>query len=378
MARSTPWLHLVLGAALLASLGTAGCGAKGQEPGKQAAAEKAAPPIVLGAQDVATARLSAADAGVVVTGSLQPAWIVSVKAQVPGTVEGIRVDRGVAVRRGQVLARLRAEGIRGQAEGARAAVAAAEAGLAVARQRLESAKTLREAGAMSQIDFQAAQAGYEAAAAQLAAARAQAAGAAEQAGHATLVAPIDGVIGQRNVEEGEAVSPGQELFTVVRSDWLELSGQVPVDEAARVRRGQPVVFTLDAYPGREFRGEVNRIEPMADPQTRQVGIYVRLKNPGTLIGGQFASGRIVPDSAEQAVVVPETAVRREGASTYVLVVQGGQVARRAVQAGPVNPATGMVPVRSGVKAGERVIVTPATTLPEGTRVQLAADGGGEG
>ncbi|MBX6366246.1 MAG: hypothetical protein IRZ00_20565, partial [Gemmatimonadetes bacterium] len=92
MAPSTPWLPLALGAALLAFLGTAGCGAKGREPAQQAAAEKAAPPIVLGAQDVATARLSAADAGVVLTGSLQPAWIVSVKAQVPGTVEGIRGD----------------------------------------------------------------------------------------------------------------------------------------------------------------------------------------------------------------------------------------------------------------------------------------------
>lgn len=376
MARATPRFHLVLTAALPLLLGAAGCGPKQDEKAK-GNAETTPQAVVLGAQDLATAHLSAADAGVVVTGSLQPAWIVSVKAQVPGTVQGIRADRGVPVRRGQVLASILAEGLRGQAEGARAAVAAADANLALARQRLESAKTLREAGAMSQIDYQAAQAGYEAAVAQAVAARAQAAGAVEQAGHATLVAPIDGVVGQRKVEEGEAVSPGQELFTVVRSDWLELSGQVPVDEAARVRRGQPVVFTLDAYPGREFRGEVNRIEPMADPQTRQVGIYVRMKNPGTLIGGQFAAGRIVAGQAEQAVVVPETAVRREGTAAYVLVVQGDQVARRTVQVGAANPATGMVPVHSGLKAGERVIVTPAATLPEGTRVQVGASSGGE-
>src|SRR5690606_25683707 len=124
-----------------------------------------------------TARVTDLTAGVVLTGSLQPYRIVDVRAQVAGTIQNLRVDRGNAVREGQPLATIQAEGILGQAEGARAGVAAAQANLALAEQQLESARTLHDAGAMSQLDFRAAQAGFESARAQLAAAEAQAVGA---------------------------------------------------------------------------------------------------------------------------------------------------------------------------------------------------------
>ena len=350
---------------LVTALLMTACGGKKDET--QAATE--APPLVLSNQDVASAQLSSIAGGAVLTGSLQPAWIVTISAQVPGTINRIAVDRGTAVREGQVLAVIQAEGIRGAAEGARAGVAAAEANLAVARQRMESAETLRKAGAMSEIDFKAAAAGYEAARAQLAAARAQAAGAIEAAVSATIRAPMNGVINARMVEVGENVNPGTELFTLVRSDELELSGQVGLDAAASIRPGQPVVFTLPAYPNREFRGSVSRIEPMANPQTRQVGVYVRMKNPGGIVGGQFATGRIVGNAAQEATVVPQAAVRGTGTDAHVLVIQNGRVVKRPVTTGATDPGTGMVAITNGLQAGEMVIVA-TTAIAEGARVQV--------
>ena len=320
---------------------------------------------------MAAAQLSTIAGGAVLTGTLQPGWIIRISAQVPGTIRSISADRGTAVREGQVLAVVQAEGIRGAAEGARAGVAAAEANLAVARQRLESAQTLRAAGAMSEIDFKAAAAGYEAARAQLAAARAQAAGAIEAAVSATIRAPMQGVINSRSVDVGENVNPGDELFTLVRSDELELSGQVPLEAAAAIRPGQPVVFSIPAYPNREFRGTVTRIEPMANPQTRQVGVYLRLKNPGGIVGGQFATGRIIGESTQEATVIPEAAVRGGTADPHVLVIQSGRIAKRAVTLGARDPATGMVAVAAGLTPGEMVI-TSQGALEEGTRVQVGA------
>ena len=222
--------------------------------GESQTAEEAPRVVQLSETNVATAATSAVASSIVITGSLQPALIVRINAQAPGNIINIRVDRGVRVGAGQPLATITAAGIRGQAEGARAMVAAAEANLAVARQRLESARTLRQAGAMSALDFQAAEAAFKAAEAQVAAANAQAAGAVEAAQRATVTSPIAGVIGSRMVNDGEAVMPGQELFTVVQSSVLELSGQVPVDAASRIRQGQPVVFTLEAHPGSEYKG----------------------------------------------------------------------------------------------------------------------------
>ncbi len=327
-------------------------------------------PIVLGAQDVAVAARTRLTSGVVLTGSLEPAWQVSVKAQVAGPVVTLEVDRGTRVSEGQVLATIGAEGIRGLAESARAGVAAALANANVAKQRLESARTLREAGAMSALDFQAAQAAYEFADAQLALARAQAAGATEQAERAAVRAPISGVVSSRTVQQGESVSVGDEMFKVVRSDVLELSGEVPVDAAATIRPGQNVVFTLSAQPGREFKGEVARIEPMANPATRLVGVYLRLRNPGGLIGGQFATGRVIGSTSAEVVVIPETAVRKNGENAFVLVVKDGSASRRPITAGSIDAATGLITVLTGLEAGEQVIVTPSAAIAEGARVQV--------
>ncbi len=355
--------HLnILAAALL----IAACGGGNGDENETAEA----PPLVLSQADVATAEVSDIAGGAVLTGSLQPAWIVTISAQVPGTMQRIAVDRGVAVREGQVLAVIQAEGIRGAAEGARAGVAAAEANLAVARQRMESAETLRKAGAMSEIDYKAAAAGYEAARAQLAAARAQAAGAIEQAVSATVRAPMTGVINSRSVEVGENVNPGQELFTLVRSDELELAGQVPLDAAANIRRGQTVVFTIPSMPDREFRGTVSRIEPMANPQTRQVGVYLRMKNPGNIVGGQCATGRIIAENTQKATVIPQAAIRGTGTDTHVLTIQNGVVQKRPIKVGSADPATGKIAITEGLQAGETVI-TAAANIEEGTRVQVA-------
>jgi len=354
-------------ALLLAPVAMTACGSSGEAESTKAAEER---PAMLSPQDVATATKTQLAGGVVLTGSLQPAWQVSVKAQVPGTIARLSVDRGTRVSEGQVLATIEAEGIRGQAEGARAGVAAAEAGLALAKQRLESARTLSQAGAMSAIDFQAAQASYEAAEAQLAAARAQAAGAAEQAARATVRAPITGVVNDRMIEQGEAVNVGQELFRVVRSDVLELSGQVPVDAAAQIRVGQPVVFTLSAQPGTELRGEVARIEPMANTETRQVGVYLRVRNPGSIIGGQFATGRVIGEATQEAVVLPEVAIRGNGNDRFVYVVTDGRVSRRPVTLGAADPSSGNVAIASGIEVGEQVIATPSVTVQDGARVEI--------
>lgn len=351
--------------ALAATLTLAACG-----PDESSGAPREANVVVLAPSDVATAEIQEISGGVVLTGTLNPYRIAEVKAQVPGTVATLNVDRGDAVQSGQTLAVIRAEGIQGQAQGAAAAVAAAEAGLALAQQQLESARVLHEAGAISDLDYRAAQTQHESARAQLASARAQAAGAGEQARNATVTAPISGEVSDRQVNHGEAVSPGQTLFTVVNSTRLELAGQVPVAQATQVRAGLPVEFTMNAYPGRVFRGEVARVEPVADPQTRQVGVYIQLPNENRqLVGGLFATGRIATGASTESVVVPTSAIREAGAQAYVMVVAEGVVARRDVTLGVRDEAAGVVAIESGLQGGEQVIVAPGQ-IQEGVQVRI--------
>lgn len=325
--------------------------------------------IILAPSDVALVDTISVASGVALTGTLNPYLQVEVKAQVPGVVSQLSGERGQSVNAGAVLARIEAQGITSSAAGARSGAAAAEAGLALAQRQLESARTLYEAGAMSEIDFRSAQAQYEVAQAQLAAAQAQAAGANEQAQRTLVTSPIAGQVSQRMVSQGEAVNPGQSLFEVVNSAFLELEGQVPVDRAIAVKEGQRVVFSIDAFPGRELEGTVSRVAPIADPQTRQVGVTLRLNNEGrSLIGGLFATGRVITETAAQATVVPVSAVRGTAGENFVWVIENETVVRRPVTTGTHDTTRGVIAINAGLRPGERVIVAPGN-ITEGARVQ---------
>ncbi len=335
----------------------------GDDAGAESALEDSAV-VALQPTDLVAARVETIAEDVVLTGTLNPYRIAEVRAQVPGLVSSIRVDRGDAVGSGQVMAVLDAQGIRSGAAGARAQVSAAQANLALAQQRYESSRMLFEAGAISRIDFQTAEAGLEAARGQLAAAQAAAAGASESARQATITAPFAGEVSERSVNVGEAVNPGQALFTVVNSTVLEIAGHIPVQQATRVQRGQTVEFTVDAYPGRTFVGEVERVEPVADPATRRVGVYLRMPNADrALVGGLFATGRIITGARDSALVVPTTAVRSTSGTDYVWVVEGERLQQRPVTVGASDPGRDLVAIASGLEAGERVLVAPGEPEP---------------
>lgn len=356
---------------LLVALFAAGCGGSNAST---PATEEAEETLRLGTQDVAIVRRDSFRTGVFVTGTLRPYKVVNLEAQVSGTIGDIRVDAGDAVSRGQRLAGIEAAGIRSQVAQAKAAVAAAEAQQALARRQMESAKALYEAGAMSSISYENAQAAFEAAQAQVAAAEAQLANAKEQASRTFITAPLTGQVSERSVEVGEPVSVGTPLFTLVNTDYLELAGHVPVEQAARVEVGQPVLFTIDAYPNRTFRGTVDRVEPTADPASRQVGVYLRLPNQTyDLVGGLYASGRILQKNLTDALVIPDAALRQSGETPFVYVIRDGRLERQPVQVKGRNQRHGLVAVAGELSAGEYVLTASGTSIPAGARVHIGAD-----
>lgn len=365
-----------LTAAALALAVLAACGGGDATAADSTAAAAATGPAatVLAPDDVSTAQEADVTTGIMLTGSLEPAERVSVTAQVGGTLGQIAVDRGSRVSRGQRLVTIQAEGVRSQVAGAQAAVAAAEANLAVARRQRDAAERLFQAGATSQLDAENARAAHEAAEAQVAAARAQATAVGEQAGFTVVTAPITGVVSERPAESGEAVSPGDPIVTIVNTATLELAGRIPVDAAASVRVGQPVTFTLDAYPNREFRGTVARKDPTADAATRQVGVYVRLPNAnGAVTAGQFARGRVAGERVEDAVTVPMTAVQGSGSGAAVFVIESGRLERRPVTAGARDEQAGVVAILEGLRVGERVLTRPTATVAAGQPVVVASE-----
>src|SRR5690606_27792540 len=142
-----------------------------------------------------------------------------------------------------------------------------------------------------------------------------------------------------------------------------------------VQRGQRVEFTVDAYPGQVFEGVVARVEPTADPATRQVGVYLRLPNPNNrIVGGVFATGRVLSSVSDSVLAVPAAAVRTENEGTYVWLIQQNVLTRRPVVTGARDDATGLTEIVSGLAAGDRVLAAPGA-VEEGTPVRFANEGG---
>ena len=175
------------------------------------------------------------------------------------------------------------------------------------------------------------------------------------------------------MEDGEHVSRGAALFSLVQNGTLELAAAIPARSAASVRVGQPVNFVAD---GRQFTGRVARVSPTVDPQTRAVTVYVQVPNPGgALRGGTFATGRVVSRTLANVIAVPTSALKQsqDKGAPFVYRIDGNTVNIAPVQVGVVDERQGLVQVTSGLNAGDRVIVGNVGILGRGMQVVMAGE-----
>ena len=327
------------------------------------------PSVSLASEDVATARRAPIEESVPLTGDLRPIETVDVRARIEGDLTGVYVREGSHVREGQLLAQFEASEQESARQSALASRAAAQSMLSTAEWNLEQGRELLKAGAVPERDVRAAEQAVAAARAQLAAAESQVRAASSETGDTRVLAPTSGVLERRFIESGEHVARGAQLFTLVRTDALELAATVPARYASNVRTGQITRFNAD---GRTIEGRVVRVSPTIDPATRSITVYVQVANAsGALKGGTFVSGRVVGRSIPQALVIPGAAVRQnESGSPYVYAIEGETVAQKPVQIGVVDDATGIVEITSGLDEGARVIVGNVGTLGRGMKVRV--------
>jgi RND family efflux transporter MFP subunit len=357
-----------LSSALLVTLALAGGCKRG---GGQAAEATPPPPMVLGPEDTALVMRAPIQSGPAITGTLAADRQATLRAQIAGSVLETYAEPGQAVSRGQVLARLDSTSLTDAYASARAAVENARNNLAVAQREGQRQQALLAAGAVAQRNVETAQQTVVQAQTAVAQARSQLASAEKQLGYTRATAPFSGVVSERPVTAGDVVQPGTALYTVVDPSSFQLEASVPAEQLSSLRVGAPVEFTVTGYAGRRFRGSVTRINPSADPATRQVRVYAELPNADNdLVAGLYAEGRVESES-RNAITLPAGAIDRRMARPAVLRVREGKVERVEVQLGMVDDQEQRVEVRGGVAPGDVVLMGSAQELAPGTRVQLA-------
>ncbi|WP_425437660.1 efflux RND transporter periplasmic adaptor subunit [Melittangium boletus] len=305
-------------------------------------------------------------------GSVEAFEQVQITARVAGVVERVRFMEGQSVKQGEVLAEIeptrygiavraakaaleRAEAVRLQAESAaqrRVAVNEAKPGLLPAEQ-LDSAQALAR-GAVA--DTSAAKAAVEQAELNLR--------------DAYVKAPLEGVLQSRTVQTGQYVQPGTVLATLLRRDPLLLHFTVPEADVGRMKPGMPARFTVRS-DGHTYEGRIAYVADAADPASRMVKVTAEVGKPEsqTLRPGSFATVSVPVETARQAPVIPQTAVRPSERGFLAFVVEDGKARERVVELG-LRTADGLVEVREGLKPGEQLVVRGGEALKEGAVVRL--------
>ncbi|MEO8192608.1 MAG: efflux RND transporter periplasmic adaptor subunit [Gemmatimonadales bacterium] len=360
---SIPALALLSAALIYASACKGGAAAE--------ADSSAAETTTIGTENIAVVTSGVLQSGPTVSGALAPEREAVVRAQVGGSVLQTTADQGQAVRSGQTLARIEGGGLQDMYLSARAGVTAATNNADIARRELARAEKLLAAGAIAERDIEQARRSATAANAALADARARLATAQKQWNNTIVASPISGIVSERPISAGDVVQTGAHLFTVVDPSSMRLEGSVPAEQLSQVRLGAPVTFTVNGYPGRTFSGRVTRVNPTADPATRQVRILISIPNAeGRLVGGLFATGRLASES-RSGMVVPVTAVDSRSNVPAVFRIKGGKVERVPVQLGLHDEAAEQVEIASGVQIGDTLLLGAAQGITPGTIVKVS-------
>jgi multidrug efflux pump subunit AcrA (membrane-fusion protein) len=304
------------------------------------------------------------------------------KAELKATEARCEAELEMVQAKLSAVARLRPKEI----EKAEADVAQCEASLTLAKQELDRQKELLGGGSATQAALDEAQERFSVAEAKLASSRkalelarlnyaedvrlaeaevkraeAVLAGARAQLSYATITAPISGVIGSVSTQKGETVAAGLNaptFVTITDLERLQVDAYVDEVDIGKVRRGQRAVFTVDAFPAREFEGEVTAIYPQAVIQENVVNydvvIGITSEYKGLLRPEMTASVTIFLEDRSGVLAVPARAVKRQRGRTVVYVLVDGRPELREVTVGWRDGQ--WIEIAEGLKQGETVLL----------------------
>lgn len=294
---------------------------------------------------------------------------VELKFEVSGTVQAINFREGDLAKKGQELASVDNREAQLKVEYAESKQATAQAQLKLARKRLSVNEELFQIGAIIRPKLEESQIEVEQAETQVKTAVKEAGISKHDLGRTTLKAPIEGVIGTRQVEPGEYVTPQNVIATLmdVNSVYVELG--IIERDIERIRLGQRVKVSVDSLPNTSFEGKVDNLAPVIEGKSRTLTAKVKVENAqGQLLPGMFARAEIAVFEKPNALVVPTSALKDadgDGKFESVFVAApGDKAALKPITLGYLT--TDYAEVSQGLDEGEQVITEARGNLKDGS------------
>jgi len=337
-------------------------------------------------------------------GEFQPFMSVALYGRVGGYVENVLVDRATVVKQGDTLVTLSAPEMKAQIAGAESRVQAADAdrlqaeakltsleatltGAQATYNRLKTASATPGVIAGNELDvalqnvesqragIQAQRASIDALKNKKVAAEAELRALREMESYLKVTAPFDGVISERTVHPGALVGPSAStpLLTLQQVSRLRLVVAVPEEQVGGIVRGANVLFGVPAYPTRMFSGTVARVPPALDVKTRSMPVELDVMNKDLVLApGMFATVHWPVRSAEQAFLVPKSAVVTTTERTFVVREKNGRAEWVNVQKGAADGD--LMRVIGPLQEGDNVVKRATDEMREGTSLKGASGG----
>jgi membrane fusion protein (multidrug efflux system) len=323
----------------------------------QAKMSKPQPPATVAATE---ARSETWQVSLSSTGSVNAINGIEVTTEVAGKVERIAFESSQRIDQGEVLVEL-------ESSVDRAALDGLIAERDLAQTRFERNANLLPRNAISQSQYDESKSRYDAAKAAVAEQRARIA-------KKTIRAPFDGLLGFRQVDQGEYINPGEAIVAIQALDPIYVDYTVPEAQFSAISVGQTVEVRVDAYPDRTFTGEISAVDADVNEGTRSVDVRATLDNPqDALRPGMFARVQTVERNKKDVVTVPRTAVSFNTYGDFVFRITEGEddqlkVSRKQVTTGRTRD--GRVAVTKGIEPGDRVVRAGLVKLRNGQNVTI--------
>lgn len=275
-----------------------------------------------------------------------------------GKVLELTVNEGDHVSQGKLLARIESGEITAQ-------VYQAQAALNNAQLQYDRIKTLFDEKAATQMEMDQATLGLESAKAGLNGARAM-------ESYTIITAPIAGQIVEKKINLGEMALPGQPILKIEDNRTLRLEANLKEQDLRFVRAGQSVAVRIDALPGREIKGRVAQVVPASDIRTHSFIVKIDVPADKSLVTGMYGKAFFSMGKRE-AILVPGSAIVDLGGLTGVYIVAaGGTAVFQMVQLGEAQGES--VEAVTGLKAGDRVVISRHPVKIDGRKVVFSASG----
>ena len=290
----------------------------------------------------------------IAAGVAAPLQQATLSTKLMGTVGEVLVREGERVAAGQVLVRIDARDLSAKSAQASASIADAEALRADANTQATRIRALYADSAATQAQLDAVETGLARAEAHVRAAHAAAVELEAVSSYAVIRAPFGGIVTKRFVDPGAFAAPGAPLVTVQDASQLRITASATPDIARTLRRGQRIPATIE---GRPVRATIEGVVPV--PAGNLYAINAIVPNADAAILAGSTATVALPMGARQALVVPATAITREGELTGVTLRAAHGDVRRWVRLG--RASGDIIEVSAGLRAGDRVVL-PASRV----------------